>query len=193
MSSKYSNTSLLVILFIVSVAALVISLTKGADKGERGISGTKGDSGINGARGVRGPKGEPGETGGPGSETIGSPRVLYLTGEATSAGWSWETDESLHPRITQTSFHTPIQGVVHLKEFTGSEAFRFFPTFNVWAGFSYTYFDDLGYTISPHLENAFDNENNFRLADGLITGDYLITIVIDELLHKSISCEYITP
>jgi len=92
---------------------------------------------------------------------------LWLVGAGVpDAGWGWGSPVAL-PCAGEGVY----SGEVTLQSTTDANNFRFFTDATLeWASpsFSYTYYENEGYTIDPDLVNAMDDDNNFAYigADG---------------------------
>lgn len=94
---------------------------------------------------------------------------LYALGDALiNAQWDWTTT------ITASC----AENVLRFKEdFAANGTFRLFTTEGDWeSGLNYAYFMDEAYTIDPILEDADDNDGNFRF----IGTPGIYTMVIDQ-------------
>ena len=87
-------------------------------------------------------------------------------GDALPGGWSFDD---------ATLIESPISGIRKATVNLSPGTFRFFTVKDDWAsGLNYPYFKDQDFTITAHLENANDEDQNFRFTGTV--GEYILEI-----------------
>lgn len=95
---------------------------------------------------------------------------LWAVGAATPGGWTWDGSETELIAIGSNAW----EGVFTLDN-SGDANFRFFTINADWgSGLNYPYYEGEGYTIDTNLENAADDDQNFKFIGA--TAQYRVTV-----------------